>query len=149
MAQSLKDRIKADAVEARKAKDRRRTTLLTMTLSEIRNHEIEKGRDATDQDVIEVVGRAIKQRKDAADQMRDGGRSELAEKEDEEARLLEAYMPEQLSEDEVRERVREIIAGGADSIGPVMGRLMPEIKGRFDGKEANRVVREELDAAGG
>ncbi len=148
MAQSLKDRIKADAVEARKAKDRRRTTLLTMTLSEIRNHEIEKGRDATDQDVIEVVGRAIKQRKDAADQMREGGRAELAEKEDEEARLLEAYMPERLSEDEVRERAREIIAGGADAIGPVMGRLMPGIKGRFDGKEANRIVREELDAAG-
>ncbi len=76
--------------------------------------------------------------------MRAGGRPELAEKEEREAHLLEAYLPAPLSEREVRERVRAAIAEGATDIGAVMGRIMPALKGRFDGREANRIVREEL-----
>jgi hypothetical protein len=75
-----------------------------------------------------------------------GGRPELAEKEDREAELLGAYLPEQLGEDDVRGLVREIVEGGADQMGAVMGQLMPRIRGRFDGKDANRIVREELSA---
>jgi len=91
-----------------------------------------------------VVARAVKQREEAAGAMEEGGRSELAEKERREAELLEEYLPEPLDEEEVRSLVREIIDDGADQIGPVMGRLMPRIRNRFDGKEANRIVREEL-----
>jgi uncharacterized protein YqeY len=144
MAEGLKERLRSDLNDARRSKDRMRTSVLTMTLSEIRNREIELGRDATDEDVIGVVTKAIKQRREAADQMRDAGRAELAEKEEKEAELLDAYTPAGLAEDEVRGIVRELIAGGADNIGAVMGGLMPRIRGRFDGKEANRIVREEL-----
>ncbi len=144
MAGTLKERIRSDLNEARRAKDRLRTTVLTTVLSEIRNKEIEQGRDATDADVIGVVAKAVKQRHEAATQMRDAGREELAEKEEREAALLDAYTPESMSEEEVRALVREAIAGGADNMGAVMGRLMPQIKGRFDGGEANRIVREEI-----
>lgn len=144
MAATLKERIRSDLNEARRAKDKLRTTVLTTILSEIRNKEIEHGRDATDEDVIGVVAKAVKQRHEASGQMRAAGRTELADKEDREAELLDAYTPESMSEAEVRGLVREAIAGGADNIGAVMGKLMPRIKGRFDGGEANRIVREEL-----
>lgn len=145
MAETLKERIRSDLNEARRSKDRLRTTVLSTVLSEIRNKEIEEGGDATDEVVIGVVAKAIKQRHEAADQMREAGRLELAEKEEREAGILDAYTPESMSEDEVRAMVREAIAAGADNMGAVMGQLMPRIKGRFDGRDANRIVREELD----
>jgi hypothetical protein len=144
MTNTLKERMRAELNEARRAKDRLRTTVLTTVLSDVRNREIELGREAADPDVVDVVARAIKQRREAAAQMRDAGRHELADKEEKEAELLDAYTPESLSEEEVRSMVREIVAGGADSIGAVMGQLMPRIKGRFEGGEANRIAREEL-----
>ena len=144
MAGALKERIRSDLNEARRAKDRMRTTVLTSTLSEIRNREIEMGRDAEDEDVLGVLSKALKQRREAADQMRTAGREELAEKEEREAEILSEYTPEAMSEDEVRGIVRDIVADGADNMGAVMGALMPRIKGRFDGREANRIVREEL-----
>jgi hypothetical protein len=144
MTGSLKERIRADMTTARKERDRFRTTLLASTLSEIRNREIEMGREAEDADVIAVIGRAIKQRRESSTQMRDGGRAELADKEDREAGVLGDYLPPQLGEDEVRALVREAVAGGADNIGTVMSAIMPRIKGSFDGREANRIAREEL-----
>lgn len=146
MSSTLKARLQADLNQARKARDRSRTLVLSTTLSEIRNREIEMGGEASDDDVLQVVGRAIKQRRDAAEQMTAGGRPELAEREEAEAELLQTYLPEQLEEEEVRAMVREIVAGGATQMGAVMGQLMPRLRGRFDGKEANRLVREELSA---
>lgn len=144
MSSPLKERLQADLNDARRSRDKARLVVLSTTLSEVRNREIELGRTAVDDEVIQVVSRAIKQRRDAAEQMRDGGREELAAKEDAEAQVLSAYLPEGLSADEVRAMIREIVAAGADGMGPVMGRLMPRLRGRFDGKEANRLVREEL-----
>ncbi|HEY8469996.1 MAG TPA: GatB/YqeY domain-containing protein [Longimicrobiales bacterium] len=144
MAAELKERIRADLNAARRERDRLRTELLTTTLSDIRNREIELGHELSDEETIEVISRAIKRRQEAAEQMRAGKREELAEKEEREAALLSAYLPPPLDEAEVRALVREAIAGGAKSIGEVMGRIMPRIKGRFDGREANRIVREEL-----
>ena len=144
MADTVKDRLRADLNEARRGKDKLRTTVLTSTLSEVRNREIELGREASDEDVVGVVTKAIKQRREAADQMRSAGREELAAKEEREAELLGAYTPEPMAEEEVREIVREAIAGGADNMGAVMGAIMPRIKGRFEGRQANRIVQEEL-----
>jgi uncharacterized protein len=144
MADTLKERMRADLNEARRARDRLRTAVLSTTLSELRNREIELGRDATDEDVIGVVAKAIRQRKESAEQMRSAGRTELADREAQEADMLSVYMPAALSEEEVRTLVRESMAGGADNMGAVMGAIMPRIKGRFDGREANRIVREEL-----
>jgi uncharacterized protein YqeY len=140
----LKNRLQSDLAEARKGRDKLRTLVLSTTLSELRNHEIEAGKEAVDEDVLSVLTKAVKRRKDAADLMRSGGREELAEKEEAEAEMLSSYLPEGLTEEEVRTIVREIVEEGASDIGPVMGRLMPRLKGRFDGKEANRIVREVL-----
>ena len=141
----LKARLQQDLSQARKARDKARTLVLSTTLSEIRNKEIELGREATDEDVEAVVTKAIKQRRDAADQMRAGNREDLAQKEEAEAALLADYLPEQLDEAEVRAMIQEIVAGGTTAMGQVMGQLMPRIRGRFDGKAANVLVREALE----
>ena len=140
----LKGRLRSDLNGARRERDKLRTAVLTMTLSELRNREIELGREASDADVVDIVAKAIKRRREAAEQMGQGGRAELAQKEEQEAQILSAYMPAALGEDEVRALVREAIAGGADNVGAVMSAVMPKLKGRFDGREANRIVREEL-----
>jgi uncharacterized protein len=140
----LSERLRADLNESRRARDKLRTMVLTTTLSDVRNREIELGRAASDEDVMEVVGRAIKRRRDAAEQIRAVGRHELADREEREAELLTQYLPAQLSEAEVRDHVRAAVAGGASSIGAVMSAVMPKLRGRFDGGEANRIVREEL-----
>lgn len=145
MAETLKERLREDLNSARRERDRARTLVLTTTISEIRNREIELGRDAGDEDVREVVQRAVKRRREAAEQMRAGNRADLAAREEQEAELLTRYLPAQLGEDEVRGYVREAIAAGAGNMGAVMGRIMPRIKGAFDGREANRIVKEELE----
>lgn len=146
MPSELKERIQEDVKQARKDRDKARLLVLSTLWSEVRNQEIDGRTELDDDGVIQVVSKAIKQRKDAAEQMRDAGRSELAEQEEAQAAILETYLPQQLSEEEVRTLVRGAIAAGADQMGPLMGRIMPQIRGRFDGKEANRIVREELGA---
>ncbi|HEU0014370.1 MAG TPA: GatB/YqeY domain-containing protein [Longimicrobium sp.] len=140
----LKEQIRADLNQARRDRDKPRTTLLTTFISEIRNREIELGREAGDEDVKTLLVTAIKRRREASEQMRAGGRPELAEKEEQEAAALQAYLPPALGEDEVRAMVREAVAAGAGDVGAVMKAVMPRVKGRFDGKELNRLVREAL-----
>ena len=144
MATQLKSRLQADLNQARKQRDKGRTLVLSTLLADVRNKEIEEKREAGDDVVLQVITRGIKQRKDASEQMRAGGRADLAAIEDAQAEILAAYLPEGMSEGEVRVLVREAIEGGANQMGAVMSILMPTIRGRFDGKEANRIVREEL-----
>lgn len=143
---SLKERLRADLNAARKERNKLRTLVLTTFISEVRNREIELGAEAGDEEVQRLLGTAMKRRREAAEQMRAGGREELAAREEEEAAILRTYLPPQLDETEVRGYVREAIAGGASDLGAVMKAVMPRVKGRFDGKELNRVVREELGA---
>jgi uncharacterized protein YqeY len=145
VASDLKTRIRSDVNAARKKRDRLRIIVLSTVLSDVRNKEIEVGDEIDDEGVVQVISRAIKQRKDASTQMRDAGRGELADNEDAQSAVLAEYLPAGMSEDEVRAVIREIIASGVDQMGPLMGQVMPRIRGRFDGKEANRIVREELD----
>ena len=144
MSEGLKSRIQAELNSARKARDKERTLVLSTVLSDIKNREIDAGSALDSDQLVQVVSKAIKQRGDAADQMREAGRPELAEKEEAQAEILKEFMPAGLSEEEVRDMVRGFVQEGADQMGAVMGRLMPAIRGRFDGKEANRIVREEL-----
>lgn len=145
MSSELKNRVQADLNEARKQRDKERTLVLSTLLSELKNREMDTGGSLADAAAVQVIGKAIKQRKDASGQMRAAGREELAAVEDAQADILQSYLPEGLSEDDVRAMVREIKAGGAGDMGAVMGQLMPRIRGRFDGKEANRIVKEELE----
>lgn len=144
MAETLKVKLKEDVNAARRERDRFRTLVLSTTLSEVKNREIELGREATDADVLDVLAKGIRKRREAAEQIRAGGRTEMADREDREAELLQAYLPPALDETEVRAMVAEIVAAGAAGMGAVMGQLVPRIKGRFDAKEANRIVKEAL-----
>lgn len=144
MSASLRIRLQEALNQARKDRARIRVSVLSTTLSEVRNREIELGREATDEEILAVLARARKQRQETAEQMTSAGRPELGEKEAQEGLILAEFLPEPLEESEVRDRIRESIQAGVTEIGPLMGRLMPVIRGRFDGKEANRIVREEL-----
>ena len=146
MASELKTRIQSDLNAARKQRDKLRTLVLSTALSEIRNSEIDTGAEIDDDGVVQVLSRGIKQRNDSATQMREAGRGELADQEEAQAAVLAEYLPEALGQGEVRAMVRALLDSGIREMGPLMGRLMPQIRGRFDGKEANRIVREELGA---
>jgi uncharacterized protein YqeY len=140
----LKSRVQSDLNQARKDRDKVKTLVLSTVLADLKNREIEVGSTLDEATSLQVVSRAIKQRRDAAEQMRDAGRPELADAEVAQADILQAYLPEQLDEEQVRAMVREAIEGGASQLGAVMGQLMPRIRGRFDGAVANRIAREEL-----
>ncbi len=146
MDTDLKTRLRQNLDQARRDRDRLRTLVLSTTLSDLRNREIEIGGEADDQEVLGVITRAVKRRREASEQMRAGGRPELADREDREAEILSSYLPPPITEEDVRAMVRELIVAGVTQMGPLMGQLMPRIRGRFDGKEANRIVREELDS---
>lgn len=145
MSDQLKSQLQEAMGDARRQRDRLRASVLSTALADVRNQEIEAGREADDERVRETLARAIKQREDAASQMRSGGREELAAQEEREVEILREFLPPPLEPDEVRTLVQEIMAEGVHEMGPVMGRLMPLIKGRFDGGQANRIVREELE----
>ena len=145
MSHELKNRLRSDLTSARKDRDKLRTLVLSTLLADVHNREIELGAELSDDQTIQVLSRGIKQRKDAASQMRAAGRDELANGEEAQLTVLSEYLPEGMSEDEVRALVRAAIEDGVDQMGMLMGRVMPQIGGRYDGKEANRIVREELD----
>jgi hypothetical protein len=140
----LQDRLAADMNVARKAQDKALTLLLGTILSDVRNREIELKRALTDDDVIEVLRKGVKKRKESVEAYEQAGRTELAAQEAAEVTMLEKYLPAMASEDAVRDAVRAVIAAGAKGVGPVMGAVMPQFKGRADGGMINRVVREEL-----
>lgn len=147
----LKDQIKEDLKSAMKAGETEKRDVLRMLDSSIKNTEIEKGKKEeglSDVEVVEVVGRLVKQRKDSVEQYRNGGREDLAEKEESEVEILSVYMPEQLGEEELKKIVEDVIAEtGAQSkadMGRVMGAVMGKVKGQADGTLVKKIVEESL-----
>jgi uncharacterized protein YqeY len=141
---ALAARLQSELNQARKAQAKDQVLLLGTMLSEVKNREIEVRRALTDDDVVEVIRKAIKRRKESVELYEKAGRAELAAAERREAEVLETWLPAAPSDDEVRAAVREAIAGGATAIGAVMGKVMPRFKGRLDGSVINRIAREEL-----
>src|SRR5438309_4740780 len=137
-------RLQGDLNSARKSKDKAGTLLLGTVLSEIKNKKIELRRDPTDADVIDVLRKSIKRRRESIEMYTKGNRKDLADKESAEAAALEKYLPAQVGEDELRAAVKAAIAGGATQIGAVMGKVLPQFKGRADGSTINAIAREEL-----
>ena len=140
----LAARLQGELNTARKAQDKAGVLLLGTVLADIRNHEIAVKRALTDDDVVEVLRKAIKRRRESVEMYEKAGRGELAAAERREAVALEAYLPAAPSDDEVRAAVRAAIAAGAKQIGAVMGKVMPAFKGRLDGSVLSRIAREEL-----
>lgn len=141
---ALQERLQLELTTARKAQDKPATLLLGTTLSEVKNRAIELKRDLTDDDVVDVVRKGIKKRRESIEMFEKGGRQELADKERAEITLLERYVPAQVSPDELRAAVRGAIAAGATSVGAVMAKVMPQFKGRAEGSTINAIAREEL-----
>jgi len=143
----LGDRLQADLNAARKAQDKSAVLLLGTILSDVKNRRIELRSEPTDDDVLDVLRKGIKRRRESVEMYDKGNRPDLAEKERAEVAALEKYLPAQASEDEVRTAVRAAIAAGATSMGPLMGRVNPQFKGKADGSMISRIAKEELAAS--
>ena len=141
---ALFSRMQDELNASRKAQDKTRTLLLSTIISDVKNKRIELMRDLTDDDVIDVVRKGIKRRRESIDMYDKGNRPELAEKERAEAAALEKFLPAGVSDDELRAAVRTAIAGGATTIGAVMGKVLPQFKGRAEGGTINAIAKAEL-----
>ena len=139
--------MRAVLTAARKAQDKPRTLVLGTILANLKNREIELKRAITADDVIDVLRKGIKTRRESVEQYTAASRTDLAEAERYQIGVLEEFLPPAVDPEEVRAAVRAAIAGGAKEIGKVMGRVLPQFKGRVDGKDVNRIVREELQAS--
>jgi len=146
----LKDKLNEDMKAAMIAKNVDKLSTIRMLKSAIQYAEIQKGAGytATDEDILEVIGREVKKRRESIELYEKGNRQELADKEKQELELLQTYLPEQLSEDEIRLIVKSTIEStGSTSMqdmGKLMGALMPQIKGKADGNLVNKIIRETL-----
>ena len=145
---TLVERINSDLIGAMKNKDELRLNVLRMLKSELKYKAIDTGHDLSEDEAVAVLSSAAKRRNDAINEFRQGGRDDLADQEMAESEIIKEYLPEQLSEDELKKLVEKAVAEtGAASIkdlGTVMKALMPEIRGRADGKSVNIVVRSVL-----
>ena len=131
---------------ARKAQDKERTLVLGTILANLKNREIELRRPATDDEVIEVIRKGIKIRREAVEQYTTAARPDLAEAEASQIKILEEFLPPAVDPEEIRAAVRSAIAGGARDIGKVMSQVLPKYKGRADGKRVSQLVKERLTA---
>lgn len=129
---------------ARKAQDKDRTLVLGTIIANLKNRRIELRREPLDDEVVEVIRKGIKLRREAAEQFEKAARPELAAVEVAQIAVLEEFLPPAVDPDEIRQAVRAAIAGGAKDIGKVMGQVLPRFKGRTEGKVINDIVREEL-----
>ena len=141
-------RLQGDLNASRKAQDKSATLLLGTVISEIKNRRIELKRDPVDTEVVDVLRKSIKKRRESVEMYDKAGRADLADKERSEASALEIYLPPAVSDDELRAAVKAAIAAGATQIGAVMGKVLPQFKGRAEGGTINAIAREELGKQG-
>ncbi len=147
---SLKDKLTADMKDAMKAREagKLRLSVIRLVRGAIRQQEIDGQKELSDEDVLGVISKEVKQRRDSIEDFKKGGRDDLVAEAEAEIAVLMEYLPQQFSEDEVRNLVKEAIAAsGAASpkdMGKVMKELMPKVKGRADGKLVNGIVKELL-----
>jgi uncharacterized protein YqeY len=144
----LKDRLMEEMKDAMKKREQIKLSAIRMVRAGIKNKEIEIGRELNDEDVIGIIKSAIRQRKDSYTQFFNANRLDLADKEKNEIDILSVYLPRQMSEDDIKKRVKEVIsevgASTAKDMGRVMKILMPELKGKADGDLINKIVKESL-----
>ena len=142
---TLQERIESAMRDAMRARDERRTQTLRMAMAAAHNRQIELRRPLTDAEMLEVLGRQLKQRHESTEMFRAGGRPEKAADEEAEAVILGEFLPEQLPADEieglVRRAIAETSATGPADLGKVMGRIAPQVKGRADGRAVSDLVR--------
>ena len=140
--------IKKNLTDAMREKDKPRMITLRNILGKIKLKEIEKGEALGENEITSVLMTMAKQLRDSIEQYRNGGREDLANNESFELSIIKGYLPEQMSEDNIRMFVKEIISSSGASelsdIGKIMGSVMTKLQGKVDGKVVNQIVREEL-----
>ncbi len=145
---TLQERLQADLKQAMKDRDDTRKSVIRFVRAAIHDREIEKQAALDDEGVIEALGRQAQQRRDSIEAFEKAGRTDLVEKERAELAVIQGYLPEQMSEDEVADIVKAAIsaigAAGPQDIGKVMGRVMPQVKGKAPGKMVSGIVQEIL-----
>ena len=139
-------KLQSELNSSRKAQDKAQTLLLSTIIADAKNRKIELMRDLTDDDVVDVLRKGIKTRRESVEQYTAAKRPDLAGTEQSQIKVLEEFLPPEIDPEEIRGAVRAAIAGGAKDMGKVMGQIMPRFKGRADGKVINQIVREELQA---
>ena len=146
--QTIRPLIEEAVKVSMKNRDKETTSTLRMAISELKKEEIDKRIDLEDEQVIQILQRMIKQRKDSYTQFSDAGRNELAEKEQNEINILSDFLPEQLSEEEltliVTDVIKETAASGPQDMGKVMGSLKQRIQGNADMGLVSKIVKENL-----
>ena len=144
----LSQRLNEDMKQAMKSQDKFKLSTIRMVRSAIKNVEIDVKRTLNDDEVLEILGREIKQRKDALQEFENASRFDLVDNLKHEIDILSVYLPTQLTEEEiiaiVRETIQEAGATSKADMGKVMGALMPKVKGRADGKLVNAIVQQNL-----
>lgn len=145
---SLLEKIQADLKESLKAKDGAKVSTIRFLMSAIHNAKIEKGQELSDEDVVDVVQKQIKQRKESITEFVKGNRADLVEKETKEMEILQEYLPEQLSESEIEELVDKVVkntsASSLGDMGEVMGKVSGELRGKADMSQVSKIVRKKL-----
>ncbi len=148
---TLADAIRSDMTEAMRAGDRTRRDTLRLLIAALDNARIAAGRDLDGGEAVAALQREARQRRDSIGEYRKGGRDDLVRREEAELAIIGEYLPDELTEDELRAAVEEAIAEAGASepgdLGKVMGPLMARVRGRADGRRVNELVRERL--AGG
>jgi len=141
----LEEQIRSDMNNALKTGQKEKLNTLRTLLSQVKDEWIKKRQELTDQDVITVLTRAVKSRKDSIELYKQGNRDDLVQKETSELELISSYLPEQMTEEEIKNEIKAIIdsAGVADikDIGKVMGPAMAKLKGKADGKLVQQIAR--------
>ncbi|KKQ90875.1 MAG: hypothetical protein UT15_C0003G0050 [Berkelbacteria bacterium GW2011_GWA1_39_10] len=144
----IKKQIEQDLIEAMKGKNEEAVSTLRMLKSAIKNSEIQKGQDSDESDILSIIQGQIKSRRDSIELYKKGNRLELAAKEEKEIEILVKYLPEQMNNEEIRvivkKAITEIGATGIQDMGKVMGKVMPELKGKADGGKISQITKEEL-----
>jgi len=142
------EQIKQDLVKVMKSKDAETTSVLRMLIAAVHNKEIalrDKGAvELSDEQALEVVSSEIKKRRDSVEAYAQGGRQDLVDKETSEIKILEKYLPEQTSDEELEKIIAEVIAVSAADFGRVMGQVMARVKGKAEGAKASELVKKML-----
>lgn len=145
---TLQEQLMEDMKKAQKGQDKLTLSVVRLLRAAIKYQEIDKKSSLDDQEVMAVISSQIKRRKEAIEQYQAGGRQDLAAKEEEEFKILQQYLPQQLSEAELAQKVEEAVAAvgaqGLKDLGKVMSLLMPQVSGRADGKLVNQLVKARL-----
>ncbi|GFN30333.1 GatB/YqeY domain-containing protein [Paenibacillus xylaniclasticus] len=145
---NLSDRLNDDMKQAMKNQDKFKLTTIRMIRSSIKNAEIDLKRSLEDSEVLDILSREIKQRKDSLQEFKKAGRDDLAKDVAAEIEIIGVYLPEQLTEEEIKsivlQTIQETGASSKAEMGKVMSALMPKVKGRADGKLVNTIVQQSL-----